>query len=646
MTPRRSTKTVIERRRDQLYAKPSPTPHENQQWIEEASAGCWPDIDYADRSTASWSPLTALHRIRGLARAYRDPFHPNHGNEVLFETAIHALEYWLDENPESENWWYNEIGAPRAMRDILALLDGELRETTRTAALEIVDRTPVDGTGANLLWKAEIAFMHACFMDDESAAARISDRAAAEIEISAGEGIQPDFSFHQHGALLQQYHYGASFVQSAVSFAGLVQATPWEWSPATRTLLGHLVAEGHRWMQRGGIASPSTLDRAIARPGAMTISPDPYRQFVELKGDVDDTVAAFVAHLEAGVPATEPAVVGHKHFWRSDFTVHHTPVWSATLKTVSDATRNTESINGENLAGEHLTAGALFTLRAGDEYYELMPVWDWHAIPGTTTYSDRRKAPARQPFAGGISDGRRGIDVLDFVVPDGELAAKKAWFFTPDRITCLGAGITATDGPVHTAIEQCHHRSEVVVREDGRNRTVTDGTYDKPSWITHDGMRYRFLAPAAIAVSATTRSGDWSLITDAHAGACEEDVFSVVIDHGQCPDEQSYAYCIEDIDDAVPAVTVLANTTALQAVHDGYYLQLAVHEAGAYGVGDHTVRTDSPCLFQLGPDSFTVGEPSRRFRDIEVMIDDERFELEMPTDAAVPPQTTIDTFPD
>lgn len=643
MTDRRAARTIIDRHRDQLCAESGASPSELDRWIEDVSDGRWPDVDYDDRSSATWSPIVALERVRELGRAYRDRSLPDHGDQTVGETAVRALEYWLETDPESENWWYNEIGAPQTMRDVLALLEAELANDTRSAALAVLERTPVDGTGANLLWKAEIAFMHACFTGDGDAAARISERAAAEVEVTTEEGIQPDWSFHQHGPLLQQYHYGASFVRSAVSFATLVRDTAWAWPYATTALLGQLVAEGHRWMQRGGIASPSTLDRAIARPDAMTTSPATYRQLVEIGGDVDGAVAGFVDHLEAGVPAYEPPVIGHKHYWRSDFTVHHAADWSATLKTVSDATRNAESINGENLRGEYLTAGALFTTRAGDEYRDLMPVWDWHALPGTTAYADRRVVPTRRSFAGGIAVGRTGIDVLDYNVSEAELAAKKAWCFGPDGIVCLGAGITAPDGDVHTAIEQCRLRGGVEIAEHETVRTHEDGTElcCKPIWIAHDRMQYRFLAPATVTVSAGVRSGDWSRITEAHSASAEEAVFQAVIEHGDRPDGESYAYCVEPAD-ADEHAAVLANTTAVQAVRHGERLQLAIHEAGEHVVGEHTISVDVPCLAQLGPAGLTVGDPSRRHDRATLTIDDERTRVDLPTDDAEPPQATVD----
>jgi chondroitin AC lyase len=643
---------IVERYRERLLEEPPDDADELRPLVGRLDGdGRFSDVDYDDRSRTSWEPTRVLERVAALARAYRGPDHPLGGDEDVREAAVRALGYWLDHDPESDNWWHNDIGAPRAMREALALSGEWLDADTRAEAAAVLGRVETDGTGANLLWTAEIEFLYGCFADDSERALSAARRAIAEIRITTGEGIQPDYSFHQHGPRFQQFHYGQSFVDTAASFAALVEDTGCAVPAEKRTLLADLVLEGHRRMQRGGVVSPATLDRAVSRPGATCVPATAYRRLAGLVEDREriGELEAFADHVAAGPPAESAPAAGHRHYWRSEFTVHHRPEWFASLKTVSDRTHNTESINEENLRGRYLTAGALYVARRGDEYHDLFPAWEWTRVPGTTAYADRLTEPDRRAFAGGLATDHAGVYVNDYGVAEGTLEARKAYFFGDGAVACLGAGITADDGAVRTAVAQRRRRGEATAGADGERHALAAGTETTVAadWLHHDGVAYAFPDPTPVTVATPDRTGSWQAINRSRPEEpTTEPVFDAYVGHGERPDGAQYAYVVApgvDVDAAPglaadPRVELLENGPARQAVRfSSGRVQAVFHEAGALNAGVD-LRAEAPCLVQVEDGTVTVADPGRRHETVRVAVEGATLAVDVSGTPGAPPQ--------
>ena len=98
--------------------------------------GSWPDIDYNDLDRANWIAPDHLSNLRLMAQAYTAKSSEQRGNPDLAK-AIHAsLNYWLANDFQNPNWWFNEIGVPRALAPILLMLDDELTDEQRTRGVE------------------------------------------------------------------------------------------------------------------------------------------------------------------------------------------------------------------------------------------------------------------------------------------------------------------------------------------------------------------------------------------------------------------------------------------------------------------------------------------------------------------------------
>ena len=221
--------TVLEREHRLLLSKPPSTaPTDIQAPAQRLDArGAWPDINYTDGALAEWTPRRHLERVVTMLQASLQPSSPLHGDAALTAAANRALDYWLATRPHCRNWWHNEIGTPGYMRDIILLLGDTLNGPRRAGALEVLHQFKVAGSGANLIWSAGLAFNYGCSTKDDALASQCAKQLTSEIHVPNGEGIQPDFSFHQHGARLQAFHYGGAYASDCARLAWTLAGTRW-----------------------------------------------------------------------------------------------------------------------------------------------------------------------------------------------------------------------------------------------------------------------------------------------------------------------------------------------------------------------------------------------------------------------------------
>jgi chondroitin AC lyase len=149
-------------------------------------------------------------------------------HRVTLRGAINsALDYWLYNRYYNPNGWYNEIGVPRDMQNILILLRPHLTKYQRIRGLQEMDQYRINGTGSHLIWSAGLGFHYRALTGDSSLMRHCMDTVLHEIKITTGEDIQPDYSFHMHGNRLQIYSYGIVFLQENINLAMECKGTPW-----------------------------------------------------------------------------------------------------------------------------------------------------------------------------------------------------------------------------------------------------------------------------------------------------------------------------------------------------------------------------------------------------------------------------------
>ena len=592
----------------------------------QTAAGEWADIDYDDPALdTSWPCVRHVDRLATLATAWRVPGLAHPSRQGLQGALVRGLATWLARDPQHWNWWYNQIGVPMPMGTALLMAAGSLPAELLAGGLRVLARARWEGaTGANLTWLAGIQIVRGCLEDCADRVRAAVDAIAAEVRLAAPrtEGIQVDWSFHQHGEILMSGSYGLPFAVDTARLVAITQGTAFAFTDAQIDILSAYMLDGQQWMVRGRTFDYGAVGREICRQGK----------------DAAPLLAGLEAMVRAGVPRRDEFVsfaarlrqaagaplVGHRHFWKSDFAVHHRPAWYASVRMHSNRVDNTDSCCTHENRRSHLIAdGVNLLLKTGDEYRDLFPVWDWKRLPGVT--ADLDEAPyiwqtVRQrgvrDFVGGVSDGMYGAAWMDLA--RWNMFAGKGWFFFDDEYACAGRGIRGgvfapATAPLVTTLNQCHRRGAVTVADAAGTRQLTDGEHhlDAVRWVHHDRVGYVFPTSGAVVARLGVQQGRWTDIGQEPPGEVTAEVFSLWLEHGSARQAQAYQYLVV-ADTNVDELAAYATAPPVEIIEQGaaiaaYHRQTAVLSAVFTGPGRLVVASgldvevDQRCVLVCRP---------------------------------------------
>lgn len=600
--------------------------------------GRWPDIDYSG------------HRIHGAAGSFE---HLKRVRALCLRQAVQgddfpaaidaALAVWIETRPQSRNWFHNEINSPRDMRDIVVLRGQELGSLYE-GAMSFLRQYRVCGTGANLIWSADVALHDAALCRNREFVAEMVRRISEEIKIGDPEGIQEDFSFFQHGLRLQQLSYGFGFLTTATQAAWVLMDTPWQLPMEKVRVLSRMILEASRWMLRGGCTVPATMDRMGMRQGNLRGRTD-LRPSAALLAELDAELAPSLQEISTRWDG--PPVIGHRHFPVADITIYHRPAFSLFLKTLSDRTERTESINGENLYGNAMLGnGDAYLITDGREYEDFPPLWDWNLLPGTT-YVPQCRERVRRPFVGGVSDGQSGLTVMDYQMGSPRLGMKgrKFWAAHGDHIVCLigGVSIPGNDDEalllkrethpygLYTALEQCRLRGSVTFGvEKSAPRTLEQplpGEVSGVRWIHHASFAYLLMQPSRVEFRVGKVRGSWRKISESESSdEIHDQRFMPVIRHGR----ESLGYILSYAPDASAAsamaaqlpAEILRNDDVAQAVRfaDGTIMAAFYRASVIRGQKADLISVDRPCILLVRDDLITVSDPTHQGGNVSLSL--------------------------
>lgn len=634
--------TILNRYRAYLFRTPALQFTSGGSWAAPLNAqGQWPDLDYEDRELAGWKVSRHLLRVKEMAQLWVTPTATQYHDKQLWEKINTALDHWLLKRYQSANWWHNEIGVPRYMRDILVLLRHDLTPVRLKQSLEILAQHKVrdDFVGGNLIWCADLGLHYGALTNDAALMDRCRKLLLREIQITKGEGIQPDHSFHQHGSRLQMYQYGKAYLWEGLRLAWQIRETPLAFPEEKVNILTNAVLEGWQWMARGIHTVPGTMDRSSSRKGELQAAD--LRPLIPFIMELQPAKAAAFKNM-AAVQNGKGSITGYRYYPYSDFAAYHRPGFSFFLKTISTRTLATESINRENLKGKLLNSGDAYLIKNGREYFDLMPVWDYALLPGVTTFANAHQID-RQSFVGGVAGETEGCSVMDYVLKDRSgtetLAARKFWACYNDVVICLLSGIKRKNiaGKIYTALDQCRWQGKVTVNKPGN--VVKEGahTIDGVNWIHHAGFAYMPLAPATIDLQLKKVTGSWTSINASETTeTVSEKVFMPVMVH-DTGSAAGYALALCATPARAkklfrkPSWKILRNDEQCQSIRfDDGTTMTAFY---APGVSD-AIQTDQPCIVLLKGDTLYASDPTHKGVTVHFTITGKSFEMVLPGDGS------------
>ncbi|WP_119079764.1 polysaccharide lyase family 8 super-sandwich domain-containing protein [Chitinophaga alhagiae] len=629
--------------------------------------GTWPGINYQDVSRTGFQHAQHLNNMLALARAYKKPGSPLSGNAPVKETFSKALDFWLEKDFRCDNWWWNEMGTPGLMINILLVMDSSLTAKQRVEGLRIAHRANLETFGArpggDLMPIAGMLGKQALFTNSPDTLRRVITVMAAEIKTSTGRGLKPDMSFHHRtDNVISTLTYGSNFAASFAYWAAKIQGTQFSFPESAMELLVDYFLDGIcQSLVYATYPDPGAMNRDVSRRNAL------HKEGTELPENLLAATRYRAGELENVVRIRRGEVKANltrdRYFWYSHYYTHQRPNYYASARMHSARANNMEEPhNEEGIKNHHYGDGSFFISRTGQEYFNIYPVWDWQKIPGATILQKadvphwkQLAKKGRTHFSGGVSDGVYGVAGFDFASVHDPLKARKGWFFFDNEIVCLGAGIHAdTALPVLTTLNQCLLNRQVMAGVNNKATTLKTGKHAlrNVSWVWHDSVAYVFPQPAGVNIANGEATGNWRQITHqawATTETVRENVFSLWLDHGVRPQNAGYAWVVVPNTSAASAaaysksmpVKILANTPALQAVqHTGLQRTgIVFYEAGSVKVNDRlTLAATQPCIVMVKADgaavsALAVAEPTQKLGSLQLTMNDRTVDVTLPAGA-------------
>lgn len=590
--------------------------------------GSFDDYDYT-YTGVTWLQRGHWDRIFHMALSYVAPTSSLCGDEKLYDTIVKAITFWYKMNPQSTNWWENEIGWPKTAGRTMCLLrfgkkalpsDLEKSMVSRIMSLQV--KGPQKYTGANKQDVALVWFFTGVLDSDRERLALAVDEFYQPMKPVIGEGLQHDFSYQQHGTQLYMGGYGAVVLNAYFLFTSCVRGTELENKEAADAI-GNFLRYGYVPLHRGPYIFFSPGGRGHAsRPGA--VNDGSFAFELKKMAELDPTNAEFYTNAAERFSGAKPADYGvqpmHYHFWRSDYAVHQRPSYSMDFRTASTRTCRDENGNNENLKGYFLCEGCTALMVDGDEYLNIFPTWSWTHIPGTTVpdvadipLPKAWGVPGQSNFTGGVSDGVYGCAVYKYTDTSFGInsSANKSWFCFDKEIVCLGSEVSSTNAAeIHTTVGQNIFKTGVSVElADGSSATMGNGeqSYSNLRWLSCDKTCYHFPENAEIKVRRGEAKGDWHDINNNNSGVISRNVFLAYINHGVSPQKEAYAYYVLPAQQSIAAAKSEMDKISYirqDKVHAVYnenlkMIQAAFFEKGSFTLGGVTVVAANPCCLMI-----------------------------------------------
>lgn len=554
--------------------------------------GSFDDIDYSDRRRATWSPSTHVTRMYDMAVAYASPESRYFNSSDILSRIRLSLDYWCTGGIEPcTNWWFNEIRIPWLMGMTALLIKDDMDATDMENAVSVMDSSRFGMTGQNKVALAGNMLYRALLTDDCRLAVEARDTILSEIRITTDEGLQPDWSYHQHGPQMQFGNYGLAYLDRMSYWLKVFDGTGLSADSAQLGILRDFADKGIGWTVWKGLMDQNALGRQIQ------------------KGRQKDKAVNFVHCLSEMASLHPPVRVrrngrdGSMYYYRSDFGVLRNSRWYLSVRMQSDRTVGFEAVNGENMKGYYSSDGAMLVKRDGNEYYDISPLWNWKHVPGTTIcdygqklwgirWDKKEKHPPfnRTDMVGGVSDGQNLCCMMQY--DRDSVSVKKGYFCFQDGAVVLGTDLSGPGyGEIVITVQQCRASGEIS-REGGK--------------VSHGGLFYEVLYGGEIQAGITMRRGMWddfsTLYTDVPA---EGEVFEM----GFVNDTSSFAYTVSP--DRGFGYSILSNTSGCQAVASDGIMMAVFYSPGSIRNGDTVYAVSAPCtLISDGAGNIWLSEPT------------------------------------
>lgn len=464
--------------------------------------------------------LNSYNAIKNIAKGYATRGTKFYKNEEVKNQIIAGMD-WLYDNayheglPEIGNWWHWELGIPKAVNDILILMNGGIPKEkvekylgatkffqpdarySGAGATASYSSTPDKrvSTGGNRTDTAMISFLRGVLLEDK---VEVKNALEAVTEVgeyaTKGDGFYKDGSFIQHNNVAYNGTYASVLFNGLGGILYLVKDTEFEIKSKKLDNIYEAILNGYGYLFINGGMNDSVSGRAISRNKTSDLSrgrdvinslamlsegaSDEYRvrlqeliktnifsnnsfNILEMSGN--RTILGILRDIVEDESIKTRNIVGNKMFHSMDRAISKNKNGGAVaLSMHSSRIANFETMNGENLKG-WFTGDGMTYIYGNDSsaYTEFWPTVDMYHLPGVTNSlkvrgdrsGERRGITTPKAWVGGVNNGELfvGMDMLSW---NKALKVKKSYLFTEDGVVAVyGDSLSSNEGEIHTTID-------------------------------------------------------------------------------------------------------------------------------------------------------------------------------------------------
>lgn len=277
------------------------------------------------------------------------------------------------------------------------------------------------------------------------------------------DGIQYDWSFHQHGPMMESGSYGQVYALAVLSMLNQTFGLVYQAPPEQLEIFAALVLDGMQWMTIEQVWDWSVIGRSNTSPLAygygISLSGQQL-QYIPYRNDEFQRFAGQI--LNEDVAPLE----GNRHYYCSDYMVHRRADWFTTVKMYSTRILGSECVNEQGKESEHISDAVNYLYYTGQEYKYIFGVWDWQQLPGITCEQNPELLlPCAEPFilnasffVGGVSTTMYGACGMQ--LRSHNLTAAKGYLFFDTAYVAVSTNITCrSTNDVYTTINNVPYRA-------------------------------------------------------------------------------------------------------------------------------------------------------------------------------------------
>lgn len=472
--------------------------------IQKDDKKIWDDL--ADYSKSANLTKT-YRRLEQIAKSVTNPKSKYYNDKEVISTVKRSMKLMEDnyynENTESKgNWWDYEIGAPRAINNILTIMNQYFSKEEIVKLLLPISKMVPDPSkimvsqnrgkkafGGNLSDLGKVKVIEGILLEDNEKLEVAINTVSNVLEVvSEGEGFHYDGSYVDHTNIAYTGAYGNVLIDGFSQLLPIIQTSPYKIEQNKLKILYNWIHEGFLPLIYRGELMDMTRGKSLSRKsqsahiaavevlrGILRIaevsepseknklqeivkniiqSDNYYDTFLSLKSFYDvylfETLLSnnMVGEIERNTylklynDMNKVAYYNKEHGFAFGISMH------------SDKIQNYEFMNKENAKGWYTSDGVSYLYNDdlshfSDDYWATV---DPYKLPGITENNKAREkglgmTTMKNSFVGSTSLNKKfGTVAMDFSNLDNTMSAKKSWFILGDRVVFLGSGVKDASG--------------------------------------------------------------------------------------------------------------------------------------------------------------------------------------------------------